>query len=74
MNTRQYLWWERKKRSYIGIIAVCYLSSLMNLIIAGGRQLTNTVKKEGRKKKEKKKFDRISSFLFPLNIDIYKYR
>lgn len=36
MNTRPNQWWEKKKCTYIGIIAVCYLSSLMNLIIDGG--------------------------------------
>lgn len=33
MNTRQNQWWEKTKYPCIGIIAVCYLSSLMNLII-----------------------------------------
>jgi hypothetical protein len=47
MNTRQYLWWEKTECSFIGIIAVCYLSSLMNLIIDGS----------GRKKKEKNAID-----------------
>jgi hypothetical protein len=50
---------------YVGIIAVCYLSSLMNLIIDGGGSVRRKKKpstadqynNEGRE-------DRISSFLF----------
>ena len=48
MNTRLNVRWEQNEYSNVGIIAVCYLSSLMNLIMDGRgkdarKQLTNTV-------------------------------
>lgn len=67
MNTRPYLSMVGKENMFvcIGIIAVCYLSSLMNLIIDGGgsvrkeaMRIVDQYNNEGRE-------DRISpSFLF----------